>query len=149
MNTENRMLEVDTDENNKKIYDVDKEVNKMQKAIRRRKQKNCKYRELSLRVIEVKNLKTNIRNKIDALKQKISNIEEVKDEVKLKIKLLKKKIEKLPIENPFDFTEYVENQNEENEMDLGLFFEFAEDNKIIYHQKPLNILKENMEKLKN
>ena len=52
-------------------------------------------------------------------------------------------------ENPFDFTDYVEKQKEENEIDLGLFLELAEENKIIYNQTPVNTLIENMEKLKN
>ena len=52
-------------------------------------------------------------------------------------------------ENPFDFTEYIEKQNEENEIDLGLFLELAEENKIIYNQVPVNTLIEDMEKLKN
>ena len=34
-------------------------------------------------------------------------------------------------ENPFDFTENVEKQKEENEIDFGLFLELAEENKII------------------
>ena len=49
-------------------------------------------------------------------------------------------------ENPFDFTDYVEKQKEENEIDLGLFLELAEENKIIYNQTPINILIEDMEK---
>ena len=35
--------------------------------------------------------------------------------------------------NPFDFTDYVEKQKEENEIDLDLFLELAEENKIIYN----------------
>ena len=51
--------------------------------------------------------------------------------------------------NPFDFTDYVEKQKEENEIDLGLFLELAEENKIIYNQTPVNTLIEDIEKLKN
>ena len=76
-------------------------------------------------------------------------MEKLKDEVKLKIKQLKNKIKNLPKENPFDFTEYINKQKEENEIDLGLFLELAEENKIIYNQVPINILIEDMEKLKN
>ena len=54
----------------------------------------------------------------------------------------------IPKENPFDFTDYVEKQKEENEIDLGLFLELAE-NKIIYNQTPVSTLIEDMEKLKN
>ena len=39
-------------------------------------------------------------------------------------------------------------QKEENEIDLGLIFEIAE-NKIIHNQVPVNTLIEDMEKLKN
>ena len=111
--------------------------------------KNRNYTDLSLRHIELKNSKTDLKNKIDALNQIISHIEEIKDVVKLKIKQLKKKIKNLPVENPFDFTEYLEKQKEENEIDLGLFLELAEENKIIYNQIPINTLIEDMEKLKN
>ena len=100
-----------------------------------------------MRFNELKNLKTDIRNKIDALKRIISHMEEVKGVVKLKNKQFKKKIKKLPIENPFDFTENVEKQNEEKETDLGLFLELAEENKIVYNQTPVNNLIEDMEKL--
>ena len=37
-------------------------------------------------------------------------MEKLKDGIKLKIKQLKNKIENLPKENPFDFTEYVNEQ---------------------------------------
>ena len=76
-------------------------------------------------------------------------MEKLKDEIKLKIKQLKNKTKNLPIKNPFDFTEYVTKQKEENEIDLGLFLELAEENKIIYNQVPINTLVEDMEKLKN
>ena len=83
-----KMLEVDMDENIRKIYDVDKEINTIQKAICRRKQKDRKNGELSRRINELKNLKTDHRKKIDTLKQIILHMEEVKDEVILKIKEL-------------------------------------------------------------
>ena len=66
--------------------------------------------------------KTDLKNKIETLKQIISHIERAKEGVKLKIKQFKKKIKNIPKENPFDFTDYVEKQKEENEIDLGLFF---------------------------
>ena len=84
----------------------------------------------------------------DALKQVISHIEEAKDQVKLKIKELERRIQNFPIENPFDFTECLEMQKEENEIDLGLFFQLAEENKICYNQVPVNNLIEDMKKLK-
>ena len=40
-----KMLEADRDKNNKNIYDVDKEINTMQKDIPRRKQRDRKYRD--------------------------------------------------------------------------------------------------------
>ena len=76
-------------------------------------------------------------------------MEKLKDGIKLKIKQLKNKIKNLPKENPFDITDIVEKQKEENEIDLGLFLELAEENKIIYNQVPIIILIEDMEKLKN
>ena len=149
MNKKIKMLEADIDENNKKIDDVDIEIKRIKKAISKRKQKNRNYINLSLKINKLKFSKTDLKNKIDALNQIISHIEEAKDEVKLKIKQLKKKIKNIPKENPFDFTEYVEQQKEENEIDLGLFFELAEENKITYIQVPINELIEDMEKLKN
>ena len=102
-----------------------------------------------MRINKLNISKTDLKNKIEALKQIISHIEEVKEETKLKIKQLKKKIKNPPVENPFDFTECVEKQKEEKEIDLGLFLELAEENKIIYNQVPVNTLIEDMEKLKN
>ena len=73
----------------------------------------------------------------------------MKDEVKLKTKQLKKKNKNLPIENPFDFTDYLNKQKEDDEIDLGFFLELAEENKIIYNQVPICLLIEDMEKMKN
>ena len=76
-----------------------------------------------MRLKELNISKTDLKNKIEALKQIISHIEELNDQVNLKITELKKKIKQIPNENPFDFTEYVERQKEDNEIDLGLFLE--------------------------
>ena len=100
-----------------------------------------------MRIIELKNSKIDLENKIDALNQIISHVEDVKEGVKLKIKQLKNKIENLPKENPFDFTDIV--KEDDDEIDLGLFLELAEENKIIYNQVPVTTLIEDMEKLKN
>ena len=59
-----------------------------------------------------------------------------------------RKIKNHPTENPFDFTEYVDRQKEEDEIHSGLFFELAE-NKMIYNQIPVSILIKDMEKNKN
>ena len=149
MNKKIKMLETDIDENNKKIDDADMEIKRIKKLILKRKKKNRSYTDLSLKINKLNISKTDQKNKIEALKQIISHVEEVKEEVKLKIKQLKKKIKNIPKENPFDFTEYLEKQKEENEIDLGLFFELAEENKITYIQVPINELIEDMEKLKN
>ena len=90
-----KMLEVDIHENNKKRYDVHKAINTMQKATRRRNQKDSKYLEISSSVNGLQNLKTDIRNIKGALKQLISHIKEVKDGVGLKIKEVKKKIKSI------------------------------------------------------
>ena len=121
-----KVLENNINEKNEKICDGDKENNTIQKATRRTKQKNRKYREHSSRLDELKNLKADLKNKIEALRQTISHIEEVKNEVKFKIKELKKKIESIPKENSFDFTKYVSKQKEDDEIDLSLFIELAE-----------------------
>ena len=61
---------------------------------------------------------------------------------------MNKKIKNLPNENPFDFTEYVKKQKDENEIDLNLFLELAKGNRIIYNQTPVNNRIEDMEKLR-
>ena len=149
MNKEIKSLQENIDMNIGEIYNVDMEIKRIKKLILKRKKKNRSYTDLSLRINKLNLSKTDLRNKIDVLNQIISHIEEVKEGVKLKIKQLKKKIKNLPVENPFDFTEYLEKQKEENEIDLGLFLELAEENKIIYNQVPINNLIEDMEKLKN
>ena len=146
INKKIKMLKSDIDVNNKKIYDVDKEIRRVIKLIPKRKQKNRNYTDLSLRLIELKKSKTDLRNKIDAFNQIISHIEDVKEQAKRKIKQLKNKIKNLPKENPFDFTGIVK---KDDEIDLGLFLELAEENKIIYNQLPINTLVEDMEKLTN
>ena len=149
MNKEIETLKGDIDKIIEEIYNTDMEIKRIKKVILKRKKKNRTYTDLSLRVNKLNISKTDLKNKIEALKQIISHIEEVKNEVKLEIKQLKQKIKNLPIENPFDFTEYVKEQEEENEIDLGLFLELAEENKIIYNQVPINTLIDDMEKLKN
>ena len=144
-----KSLQENIDINIGEIYNVDMEIKRIKKLILKRKKKNRSYTDLSLRINKLNISKTDQKNKIEALKQIISHIEEVKEGVKLKIKQLKKKIKNLPVENPFDFTEYLEKHLEENEIDLGLFLELAEENKIIYNQVPINNLIEDMEKLKN
>ena len=99
-----------------------------------------------MRLIELKNSKTVTRIEIDAVKQIISHIEDAKEQVKIEIKQLKIKIKNLPKENPFDFTDIVK---EDDEMDLGLFLELAEENKILYNQVPISTLIEDMQKLTN
>ena len=59
MNRKIKLLEVDIDENNEKIYGVDK-TNRIKKPIRKRKQKDCNYRDLSSRLIEFLKLKTEL-----------------------------------------------------------------------------------------
>ena len=149
MNKEIKSLQENVDMNVEEIYNIDKEIKRIKKIILKRKKKNRTYTDLSLRVNELNISKTDLKNKIEALKQIISHIEQAKEEVKIKIKQLKKKIKNIPKDNPFDFTDYVEKQKEENEIDLGLFLELAEENKILYNQTPINNLIEDMEKLKN
>ena len=148
MNKKIKSLQQNIDKNIEEIYNVDMEIKRIKKLILKRKKRNRTYTDLSLRVNKLNISKTDLKNKIEALKL-ISHIEEGKNRVKSKIKQLKNKIKILPVENPFDFTEYVEDQKEENEIDLGLFLELAEQNKIIYNQVPVNTLIEDTEKLKN
>ena len=150
MNKKIKMLKSDIDGNNKKIYDVDIEINRIKKVIRKKKtKKNKQFQDLYLKINKLKFSKIDIKSEIEALDQIILHMEKLKDEIKLKIKKLKTKIKNLPKETPFDLTDIVEKQKEDNEIDLGLFLELAEENKIIYNQVPINILVEDMEKIKN
>ena len=102
-----------------------------------------------MRVVELKNIKTEIRNILDALKQIVSPIGGANNLVKLKTKELKRSNKDLPSAKPFDFTEYVEKQKEEKKIDLGLFFELAQKNKIMYNQVTVNTLVESLRRVKN
>ena len=84
-----------------------------------------------MRLNDLKDLKKITVNNVERLKQTLLEMEELKKTTKLKMKQLKKFIQNLPKENPFDFTEYLEMQEEENEIYFGLFFELAEENRII------------------
>ena len=55
-------------------------------------------------------------------------------ELNLKLNNRKRILKNIPIENPFDFTEYVKKQTEGDDIDLGLFLGIAKENKIIYNQ---------------
>ena len=83
MNKKIRKLQVAIDKNNEKIDEIPREINRTKKVTRRRREKNQNYREISVRPNELKNMKYEIGNKKEALKQIISLIEEVKDQVKL------------------------------------------------------------------
>ena len=107
------MIQADRSEIDGKKHDIDREINRLKKAIHTRKRKSREHRELSLRVVELRNSKTEIKNSICASKQLISHIEKAKDLIKFKIKELKWKTENLSSENPFHSTEYLEMQKEE------------------------------------
>ena len=63
--------------------------------------------------------------------------------------VMTKKIKNHSIENPFDLTGYVEKQKEGNLIDLGLFFQSAEENKVIYNETPVNNLVKSYGKTEN
>ena len=128
---------------------MSKEINRINKALHRRKQGDRRYRDLSLRIFELDNSKTELKYKKDASKQIISHVEEAKELVKLKIKELKRKNKKCGSKIPFEYTQYHEKQKEDNEKDLGFFLESTEESKIIYNPTPVNLLMEEMEELIN
>ena len=49
----------------------------------------------------------------------------------------------------FDFTEYIQLKKEEYGIDLGLFLELVEEDKIVVNQTAVNTLIEDMEKLEH
>ena len=142
------MLEADVDKNDEKTNEISHGINRIKKAMRKRRQKDQKHREVPLRVNEIKIGKTEKRNTVHALEQTFSHSLEAKHQVKLPIKQIKLKNKNHPI-NPFAFTEYLEMKKEENEKDLGLFFELAGENKFIYKQVPVNTLIDYMVNMKN
>ena len=77
------MLEIDIDENNKEKDELSQDINRFKKAIRRMKQKDRKYRELSSRLNVLKKSKTDIRNKVDALKEIVSHTKRKKMKLNL------------------------------------------------------------------
>ena len=81
MNKEIKTLKTNIDKNNEEIYNVDMEMKRIKKLILKRKKKNRTYTNLSLRVNELNISKTDLKNKIEALKQIISHIEEIKEGV--------------------------------------------------------------------
>ena len=92
MNKEIKSLQENIDTNIEEIYNVDMEIKRIKKIILKRKKKNRTYTELSLRVNKLNISKTDLKNKIEALKQIISHIEGGKNRVKFKIKHLKTKL---------------------------------------------------------
>ena len=99
-----------------------------------------------MRQNDPKDLEKNTINILEKPRQTALDMEQLNKTKKLKIKELRKIIKILPKENPFNFTEYVEMQNEE--IDIGLVFELSEENKIIHNQLPVITLIEHMEKIK-
>ena len=87
-------------------------------------------------------MKTKTVIKVERLKQTVLELKEKNKTVKLKIKELIKTISNLRKENPFDFTEFVEMQKGENEIDLRLFFDLIEKKTKLYatrHQYTLSV----------
>ena len=50
----------------------------------------------------------------------------------------------LRTKNSFDFAENVEKQKEDNQIDLDVLFDLAEENKIMYNHVPVNSLIEDL-----
>ena len=63
MITKLRMLKADIDKNIEKIDHISREIDRIKKAIRKRGHKDRKHRELSLRIGELNNSKTELKNK--------------------------------------------------------------------------------------
>ena len=70
MNGKFKKLVADIDKNFENVDEITLELKRIKKAISRRRQKRQRHRELSLRLNELNNSKTEIKNEIDALKQK-------------------------------------------------------------------------------
>ena len=136
MNKKIRIIKADISQNIEKTGDITRQISRIKKTIRRRRQIYQENLYIYLQVKELKNLKTEVKSNIDAIGQIISHVEESKDLLTLKIKEIIWKIKNLPSENTFDFTDCLEMHEKENETDLGLFLKLVEENKIIYNQTP-------------
>ena len=144
-----KKLQSDKDKNNEKLDNIPRKINRIKEAIRMKRRKGREHLERSFRINKLKNSKTEIKIKIDAINQIILHIREVKDQFEAEIKRIEK-TENLPMENPFDFTGSLKKREKENERDSSqFFFEVVDENKIIYNQAPVNTFMEDMEKLKN
>ena len=99
MNKKTKILQADINQNSEKIDAITRAHIRIKNAIRRRR-----HREHSLRLVELKKLKNELKNNIDESKQIISNIQEAKIFVKIEIEELKRKIKNTPSKNTFEFT---------------------------------------------
>ena len=79
MNKEIRKIQADKDKNIEKLDGISREISRIKKAVRKRRHKDRRHRAFSLKVNEVINIKTGIRNSVDALKQINSHIKEAKN----------------------------------------------------------------------
>ena len=102
-----------------------------------------------MRLNELKGLKTRSLKNVENVKQTVLEMDEINRTQKRNTKKFKKTVRILPKENTFDFTESLEMQKEENEIKFALFFDLAEENKIIYNQVPINTLLDDVKKVKN
>ena len=73
----------------KKKDDLAREINRIKEGIRKRRRNGREHCKLSLRPNELKNMKTENENNVDALEHINSHIELAKDPVKLNNKNLK------------------------------------------------------------
>ena len=86
---------------------------------------------------------------MEKIEQTILEVEELSKTIKFKLKKIRKKNKNLHKEKSFVFTVYLERWREENEIDIDLFLELAQEYKIVHNHAPVNKLIEYMEHLTN
>ena len=86
---------------------------------------------------------------MERIKRRVLAMKQLNRTIKLKMKVLGKKSKYLSEENLFVFTEYLERQRGEKEIDFGLFLDLAQEVKIDCYHTPVNTLTEEIEYLRN
>ena len=85
--------------NKDKIYELYKKIVTIKRGIRNRKQKNKKYNDLSLRIIEIRNDISHYKNDAIMLKDRILEFENLKNIILLKIEKIKTDVENMQQNN--------------------------------------------------
>ena len=97
-----------------------------------------------MKLNDLKDLKKNYEEGAKTKADKIRNGTTEQDK-NLKIKELRSEVKKLPKKKPFEFTEYLERQQEESEIELGFYLKLVQEGKIVYNHARVHTPGEDIE----